>query len=155
MIKAKIPPCPIGEKQVQKILSCFNFTRNQMVLRACFKEELLNYHKGELILTKRTLFQYIVELGNQFKHFALMHKEFLSLPKNDQRKLLLRNSPLYVQYILGRYITAESAVEQLYWFLGNSNMFNIITFSFLVVPTQLLFFAKTGMGVGFSVLFRT
>merc|ERR1719433_963000 len=33
-------------------------------------------------------------------------KELLDLPKGDKRKLLARNTPLYVQYILGRYISA-------------------------------------------------
>ena len=113
------PPCPIGGKIVKKILRCFNFTRDQMVLPLDFKEELMNFHKGEWVFTKRAFFQYIIELGNQFKHFALMHKEFLSLPKNDQRKLLLRNTPLYVQYILGRYISSKSGTDQLYWILGN------------------------------------
>ena len=119
MTNSGTPPCPDGGRVVRKVLRCFNFTRDQMVLPLCFKEELLNYHKGECFFTKRAFFQYVIELGNQFKHFALMHKEFLSLPKNDQRKLLLRNTPLYVQYILGRYISGKSGSDQLYWILGN------------------------------------
>ena len=51
-----------------------------------FVSRLLKYHKGgEVILTKENLFGYIIDLCNQFKHFALCLEEFLGLPKNDQR----------------------------------------------------------------------
>jgi hypothetical protein len=33
----------------------------------------------------------------QFRHFAIQHQRFITLSKNDQRKLLGRNSSLYIQ----------------------------------------------------------
>ena len=49
---------------------------------------------------------------------ALMSKEFIHLHKSDQRKLLARNVPLYVQYVLARYINSDSGYEQISWLLG-------------------------------------
>jgi hypothetical protein len=88
----------------------------QMTPQMAFKRELLDYHRGEYVLSKSSLLDHIVILGKQFKHFALLHKEFLDLPKGDKRKLLARNTPLYVQYILGRYISADFGREQFNWF---------------------------------------
>ena len=48
-----------------------------------------------------------------------MNKEFLHLPKMDQRKLLARNVPLYVQYVFASYINSNSGYDQLSWFLGS------------------------------------
>ena len=50
---------------------------------------------------------------------ALMNNEFLHLPKSDQRKLLARNVPLYIQYILAKYINSDTGYEQVKWLLGN------------------------------------
>ena len=47
-----------------------------------------------------------------------MNREFLHLPKIDQRKLLARNVPLYIQYVLARYINSESGYKQVSWLLG-------------------------------------
>ena len=121
MTKAKSnPPCVFGDRRVQQIVDCFDLTSNQMGLTSSFKKELIDYHEGNWVLPKESLFNYINDLGNQFKHFALLHKEFLSLPKGDQRKLLQRNTPLYIQYILARYITANSGEEQICWLLGKN-----------------------------------
>ena len=128
MTKAKpAPPCIFGDRRVQQIVDCFDLTRNQMGLTSGFKKELIDYHEGNWVLPKESLFKYINELGHQFKHFALLHKEFLSLPKGDQRKLLQRNTPLYIQYILARYITAHSGEEQISWLLGKEALENYDT----------------------------
>ena len=51
-----------------------------------------------------------------------MSKEFINLHKSDQRKLLARNVPLYVQYVLARYINSDSGYEQIRWLLGSEIM---------------------------------
>ena len=48
-----------------------------------------------------------------------MSNEFLHLPKSDQRKLLARNVPLYIQYILAKYINSNTGYEQISWLLGS------------------------------------
>lgn len=49
--------------------------------------------------------------------FAYTQFIFLSLTKQDQMVLLKYNIPLYLQYVLGRYFSAETGVEQLSWIL--------------------------------------
>ena len=43
--------------------------------------------------------------------------DFLSLHKNDQRKLLARNAPLFVQFVLAKYLTSSSCQRQIQWLL--------------------------------------
>ena len=60
----------------------------------------INYWKSAKTcqLFCRTLLKnYIVSLAHQFRHFAIQHQRFVTLSKSDQRKLLGRNSSLYIQ----------------------------------------------------------
>ena len=61
----------------------YHFTCLSMPSNEIFVSRLLKYHQGEIILTKENLFGYIIDLCNQFKHFALCLEEFLGLPKNE------------------------------------------------------------------------
>ena len=81
MTKAGDPPSFFGNKQVKKLQKCFDITLAQMTPQNAFMRELLDYHRGEYVLSKSSLLDHVVILGKQFKHFALLHKEFLDLPK--------------------------------------------------------------------------
>lgn len=119
--KAGDPPCPVGTSIVKKLIDCFMFTCNQTALvedTFDFSKELLSYHQGERIMTRKSFFRHLRTLGSQFRHFAIINKDFVNLSKDDQRKLLARNTPLYIQYMLARYITGETGFEQLEWMLG-------------------------------------
>jgi hypothetical protein len=49
--------------------------------------------------------------------FAASQYLFSSLCKEDQTILLKNNIPLYLQYIIARYFTADTGFEQLSWIL--------------------------------------
>ena len=49
--------------------------------------------------------------------FAVTQFSFSSLGKEDQKVLLKNNVPLYLQYILARYFSSESGLEQISWIL--------------------------------------
>jgi hypothetical protein len=49
--------------------------------------------------------------------FAFSQKLFQSLRVEDQKKLLSKNIPLYLQYVLARYFCSETGIEQLSWLL--------------------------------------
>ena len=49
--------------------------------------------------------------------FASSQGSFASLRKEDQKHLLVNNVPLYLQYILARYFSAESGLEQITWIM--------------------------------------
>jgi hypothetical protein len=42
---------------------------------------------------------------------------FASLSTNDQNVLLETNIPLYIQYILARYFSSETGLEQIAWMM--------------------------------------
>ena len=66
--------------------------------------------------------QYILNVIGQlqqlFHRFAARNQLFKSLSSGDQDLLLRNNDSLYVQYILARYLAADSGMEQIAWLLG-------------------------------------
>ncbi len=66
-------------------------------------------------LLRRHLISFVAKL---FREYAFQQPEFASLSRLDQRRLLCRNAPLFVQYLLGRYFCAPTAYEQLHWILA-------------------------------------
>ena len=92
----------------------FFLTCVSMKANAGFKDRILSYHKiGNGLLIKEDLFSYVIDLCNQFKHFALSREEFLGLSKYDQRRLFHQNTPIYVQFVLAMYFNAKSGWQQL------------------------------------------
>ena len=92
----------------------FFLTCVSMKVNAGFKDKILSYHKiGKGPLIKEDLFSYVIDLCNQFKHFALSRQEFLGLSKYDQRRLLHQNTPIYVQFVLAMYFNVKSGWQQL------------------------------------------
>ena len=45
----------------------------------------------------------LLTVSRLFRDYALQQPEFASLPASDQRRLLCRNTPLFLQYIMGRW----------------------------------------------------
>ena len=85
-----------------------------MYLDPSFITKLFSYHNGDArFLIKEDLFGYIIQLCNQFKHFALSLNDFVKLSNVDQAKLLHQNTPIYVQLILSMYFNGQSGLDQL------------------------------------------
>ena len=85
-----------------------------MYLDASFINKLFSYHNGDArFLIKEDLFGYVIQLCNQFKHFALSLDDFVKLSNVDQAKLLHQNTPIYVQLILSVYFNGQSGFDQL------------------------------------------
>ncbi len=74
-------------------------------------------HLGLSKLTAPDLRQHLVRLARMLRHFALLQPEFAELSAHDQRQLLARNAPLFLQFVLGRYLSAESPADQIAWLL--------------------------------------
>jgi len=109
----------IGETLLKKVIMNFNLSSNQSSVDLDFIAELVSFHKGHQTMSRQRFCNHLRALATQLNHLALMSKEFINLHKSDQRKLLARNVPLYVQYILARYINSDSGYEQIRWLLGN------------------------------------
>ena len=65
-------------------------------------------------------------LGNVLLIQQFYFQEFNELSKTEQEDLLARNTPLYLNFILGNYLTSETGVDQVRWILG-PNAFNLQT----------------------------
>ena len=77
---------------------------------------LLCFHLGTYApLNKSDLKGYLIRLARIFKYYALQQPEFVSLSKEDQKRLLNFNAPVFIQYILTRYLNAKDPIEQLKW----------------------------------------
>ena len=105
---------------IQNVLVCGFFISNLMKLRnKGFPNTRTIPNKGLPALGSKFLYTTNEKiLTVLFFISALMSKEFIHLHKSDQRKLLARNVPLYVQYVLARYINSDSGYEQIRWLLG-------------------------------------
>ncbi len=80
---------------------------------------LVTCHLGLTRLTRQELKRHLVRLARLLRHFALLQPEFAELSRHDQRQLLGRNAPLFLQFVLGRYLTAKTPAEQVSGFLCN------------------------------------
>ena len=94
----------MGMKKLGEIIENYNISSRQMILDEDFVKGLLSFHRGMQTLSHQGFCNHLRALASQFHHLALMSSEFLHLSKSDQRKLLARNVPLYIQYILAKYI---------------------------------------------------
>ena len=73
--------------------------------------------------------------------FVQKNPFFQSLSKSDQRKLYKRNGPLFVQYLLARYLSAWTGYDQLSVLLGP------------ILPTLCNIFFSSSVRITFQVEF--
>ena len=87
-----------------------------------FVHALLALHSGYPDLMRNELFEdHLRALGNLFGYFAHLQPEFGDLSPAEQRTLLARNTPLFLQYIVSGYLKSESGCEQVKWMLVGKN----------------------------------
>ena len=82
-----------------------------------FIDNLLAFHRGQESLRIPLLKDHIRTLSRLFVDFAFQHDQFHQLSAQDQKKLINRSAPLFVQYILGRYLSASTGQLQIKWIL--------------------------------------
>jgi hypothetical protein len=78
---------------------------------------IFEFHQRKSSLDKQTLFSHLNNIESALREFAQSQTMFASLWPNDQIVLLKNNTPLYIQYILARYFSAESGLEQFSWLM--------------------------------------
>jgi hypothetical protein len=89
-----------------------------------FKTALLGLHQQATSGTakrvaeaKSLMREYIFVITKVFREFALRQPEFVALFKEDQNLLIMRNSPLCVQYIFARYACTTHVKDKNQWLL--------------------------------------
>ena len=91
-------------------------------------QEFLDNHHRKKPLEKRPLFSQLNMISMVFSDFAKTQDSFAALQATDQEMLLKNNSQLYIQYILARYFSADTGLEQVLWVSqGNFPSKNIST----------------------------
>ena len=69
--------------------------------------------------THSSAFMELVNINVPFMyHFASKQKNFNTLEKKDQKLLLGQNAKLFREYVIARYLVAETGIDQLAWALG-------------------------------------
>ena len=66
---------------------------------------------------KARMREYVFAITRVFRKFALQQPDFRSLSDEDQSGLVLRNAPIFVQYIFARYATARDPADKNDWLL--------------------------------------
>ncbi len=106
------------EDQMEEIQQNYFLSMAQIDMSPVFVESLQEFHTGNKSrLTKQEFREHIFRIASQFKLFAHKQATFCAFSKVDQELLLTRNTTLFINYILGRYIGSETGEEQLQWML--------------------------------------
>ena len=80
-------------------------------------QNLVQIHSNLKPPTWTDLNEQLSLLAALFAEFAASIPQFQTLPIEDQDFLLKSNTPLFLQYITARYLTAKTGLEQLTWIL--------------------------------------
>lgn len=111
------------QKQLGQVQNSYDMALSVSMdeIRHDFFDKLSAFHtySMEPTLTRHDILAYITNMTQMFKNFAGLHKTFSTFVEADQKLLLATNTPLYIQYRLGRYFTATTGQSQLEWLLGN------------------------------------
>lgn len=106
--------------QVQKHIHdhLFQQASFQVELDANFVNDVIASHKKSKVMKRTGFFNHLRHLSKIYQIVALNNCNFLQLTKTDQRKLLARNSALFIQFVLAKYLCTKKGAEQIQWFLG-------------------------------------
>ena len=89
-----------------------NFIQTSSLLSE-FQQKLIKFHQNEENLSNQWFCQLLDGIKFQFENFARNQENFNKINSNDQTKLLELNTPIYVQYLLGKFINYVIQVEEM------------------------------------------
>ena len=103
--------------QLSNILDAFTLITGKLCLTSDLSQDLILSHQRKKPMEKTTLLSQLSMIASTLTEFASSQFLFSSLCKEDQTALLKNNIPLYLQYVLARYFSADTGLEQLNWIL--------------------------------------
>ncbi len=103
--------------QLSNILDAFTLITGKLCLTSDLSQDLILNHQRQKPMEKTTLLSQLSMIASTLTEFASSQFLFSSLCKEDQTTLLKNNIPLYLQYVLARYFSADTGLEQLNWIL--------------------------------------
>ena len=112
--------------QLSSILDAFTLISGKASLKSDLSKDLILSHQRQKPMDKSILMSQLSMIASTLAEFATSQFLFTSLNREDQAILLKANIPLYLQYILARYFTSETGLEQLNWILDGQIMVDSI-----------------------------
>jgi hypothetical protein len=117
-----IPRCQRIRDQMnanlQHARQTWDLALNPIKLKTQFIHGLVTMHLGHSeLLTKDLFWSHTTVLANMFQSHALQQPEFQSLSPNEQVRLLKKNAPTFVLYLLLGYMSATDGLSQMSWLL--------------------------------------
>ncbi len=103
--------------QLSNILDAFTLITGKLCLTSDLSQDLIMNHQRQKSMQKTTLLTQLSMIASTLTEFASSQFLFSSLCQEDQTTLLKNNIPLYLQYVLARYFSADTGLEQLNWIL--------------------------------------
>jgi hypothetical protein len=90
--------------QLSNILDSFTLSTGKLALNSDQTSELVESHQRNKEWNKSTLVRQLSLIASVLTEFASSQLLFCSLSKEDQIILLKNNIPLYLQYVVARYV---------------------------------------------------
>jgi len=106
--------------QISSILNVFILTMADNCNQA-FRDQLIALHQGQISPSQLNLDSWtyhLINLVGAFTRFAKDIPLFQSLCPEDQTCLVTNNAFLFVQYLLGRYFSSWTGMDQLLWIIN-------------------------------------
>ena len=105
------------QSQISCILDAFTLSCGKLNLDSESAQDLILNHQGLKAFEKTTLISQLIVIASMLTDFASKLLLFTSLSSEDQKILLKHNIPFYLQYIMARYFSADTGLDQLNWIL--------------------------------------
>ena len=103
--------------QLSTVLDAFTLITGKLSLSSELAQDLIQNHQHLKPIQKVTIISQLSTIASMLTEFAASQFLFKNLTKEDQVMLLKNNIPLYLQYVMARYFSAETGIEQLNWIL--------------------------------------
>jgi hypothetical protein len=116
-LSGKICKLSSVQYQLNNVLDGFSFVTGKIDSHSESATQIVGFHQRKRPLNKSTIMSHLKIFKSTIAKFAFSQPTFASLTKQDQNVLLENNVPLYIQYILARYFSAESGLEQISWMM--------------------------------------
>ena len=108
--------------EVSTLLDLFSLSMGKLSLESNPAKEIILMHQNLMPPSVFTVINQLRSITAMMTDFAFSEPNFGRLSKHDQALLLKNNIPLFLQYILARYFSSKSSLEQLSWILVTSSL---------------------------------
>jgi hypothetical protein len=105
------------QSKLNNILDQFAFLTGRIDSHSETAKKIFELHHRKSSIDKLTIVSHLNIIRSTITDFAKSQTMFASLSTNDQNVLLETNIPLYIQYILARYFSSETGLEQIAWMM--------------------------------------